>query len=141
MWKNDGYYMMFCIDIFSTQEREVRLSSKDSNCVINKCLPGTTHFVRLLALDEDGQIKERSKQMTVQTSAPPDGPTLSLRACNFRYIAVQWDKPNTYGDALITGYKVYLNGIVEAILNADQLSYTYTHGKWCQEYSFQVQVT
>ena len=119
----------------------MRLSSKDSNCVINKCLPGTTHFVRLLALDEDGQIKERSKQMTVQTSAPPDGPTLSLRACNFRYIAIQWDKPNTYGDALITGYKVYLNGIVEAILNADQLSYTYTHGKWCQEYSFQVQVT
>ena len=122
------------------QEREVRLSNKDSNCVINKCLPGTTHFVRLLALDEEGQIKERSKQLTVQTSAPPDGPTLSLRACNFRYIAIQWDKPNTYGDALITGYKVYLNGIVEAILNADQLSYTYTHGKWCQEYSFQVQV-
>jgi len=64
-----------------------------------------------------------------------------FRACNFRYIAVQWDKPNTYGDALITGYKVYVNGIVESILNADQLSYTYTHGKWCQEYSFQVQVS
>ena len=61
------------------------------------------------------------------------------RACNFRYIAVQWEKPNTYGDALVTGYKVYVNGIVEAILNAEQMSFTFTHGKWCQEYAFQVQ--
>ncbi|XP_063446523.1 uncharacterized protein LOC134726026 isoform X8 [Mytilus trossulus] len=120
-------------------QREVRLSSQDSSCVINNCLPGTTHFVRLLALVDDGQIKERSKQYTIQTSAPADSPVQTVRACNFRYIAVQWDKPNTYGDAVITGYKVYVNGIVESILNADQLSFTFTHGKWCQEYAFQVQ--
>lgn len=66
---------------------------------------------------------------------------LITRACNFRYIAIQWEKPTTYGDALITGYKVYVNGIVEAVLSADSLSYTFTQGKWCQEYSFQVQVT
>jgi len=65
---------------------------------------------------------------------------LSYRACNFRYVAVQWDKPNTYGDALITGYKVFVNGIVQHTLNADQLSFTYTEGKWCHEYTFQVQV-
>ncbi|XP_052779768.1 uncharacterized protein LOC128217013 isoform X4 [Mya arenaria] len=134
-----GCYKIQWSSVAQPAEREVRLSNKDSNCVINKCLPGTTHFVRLLALDGDGQIKDRSKQLTVQTSAPPDAPCLALRACNFRYIAIQWDKPNMYGDALITGYKVYVNGIVESILNADQLSYTYTHGKWCQEYSFQVQ--
>ena len=64
----------------------------------------------------------------------------SCRACNFRYIAIQWEKPTTYGDALITGYKIYVNGIVEAVLSADSLSYTFTQGKWCQEYSFQVQV-
>lgn len=74
-------YLKSCSEVLSIffQEREVRLSSKDTNCVINKCLPGTTHFVRLLALDGDGQIRERSKQLTVQTSAPPDGPCLSLR--------------------------------------------------------------
>ncbi|XP_048739977.2 uncharacterized protein LOC125654190 isoform X5 [Ostrea edulis] len=120
-------------------QREVKLSEKDSSCVINNCLPGTTHFVRLTAIDNDGQILEKSKQLTVQTSAPPDAPNLSVRACNFRYIAVQWEKPNTYGDALVTGYKVYVNGIVEAILNAEQMSFTFTHGKWCQEYAFQVQ--
>ena len=65
---------------------------------------------------------------------------LMTRACNFRYIAIQWEKPTTYGDALITGYKVYVNGIVEAVLSPDSLSFTFTQGRWCQEYSFQVQV-
>ncbi|XP_046358181.2 uncharacterized protein LOC124136325 [Haliotis rufescens] len=133
------FYKIQWSSVAQPAQREVRLSERDTNCVINKCLPGTTHFVRLVAYSEDGQIMDKSKQLTVQTSAPPDGPVLSIRACNFRYIAIQWDKPNTYGDALVTGYKVYVNGIVEAILNADQLSFTFTHGKWCQEYSFQVQ--
>ncbi|XP_067685414.1 uncharacterized protein [Haliotis asinina] len=134
-----GFYKIQWSSVAQPAQREVRLSERDTNCVINKCLPGTTHFVRLVAYNEEGQIMDKSKQLTVQTSAPPDSPVLSIRACNFRYIAIQWDKPNTYGDALVTGYKVYVNGIVEAILNADQLSFTFTHGKWCQEYSFQVQ--
>ena len=65
--------------ICCVQQREVRLSPKDISCVINKCLPGTTHFVRLVAYNEDGQIIEKSKQLTVQTSAPPDAPVLSVR--------------------------------------------------------------
>ena len=69
-----------------------------------------------------------------------DTPNVSLRACNFKYIAIQWNKPASYGDALVTGYKVFVNGVVEAVLNADQLSYTYSQGKWCREYIFQVQV-
>lgn len=67
------------LDDFSLQQREVKLSEKDSSCVINNCLPGTTHFVRLIAIDADGQILEKSKQLTVQTSAPPDSPILSVR--------------------------------------------------------------
>ncbi|KAL3853216.1 hypothetical protein ACJMK2_016773 [Sinanodonta woodiana] len=134
-----GCYKVQWSSVAQPAEREVKLSNKDNNCVITKCLPGTTHFVRLVVIDKDGNVRERSKQLTIQTSAPPDAPSLSVRACNFRYIAVQWEKPMTYGDALISGYKVYVNGIVEAILNADQQTYTFTHGKWCQEYSFQVQ--
>ncbi|XP_076447663.1 uncharacterized protein LOC143284653 isoform X3 [Babylonia areolata] len=134
-----AFYKIQWSSVAQPAQREVRLSAKDISCVINKCLPGTTHFVRLLAYNEDGTILEKSKQLTVQTSAPPDAPVLSVRACNFRYIAVQWDKPTTYGDALITGYKVYVNGIVEAVLSADSLSFTFTQGKWCQEFSFQVQ--
>ncbi|KAK3579080.1 hypothetical protein CHS0354_029940 [Potamilus streckersoni] len=134
-----GCYKVQWSSVAQPAEREVKLSNKDNNCVITKCLPGTTHFVRLAVIDKDGNVRERSKQLTIQTSAPPDAPLLSVRACNFRYIAVQWEKPMTYGDALISGYKVYVNGIVEAILNADQQTFTFTHGKYCQEYSFQVQ--
>lgn len=46
-----------------------------------------------------------------------------------------------YGDAIVTGYKVYVNGVVEALLGADQFTYSFTHGKWCREYVFQVQVS
>lgn len=67
------------LDDFPLQQREVKLSEKDSSCVINNCLPGTTHFVRLIAIDTDGQILEKSKQLTIQTSAPPDSPILSIR--------------------------------------------------------------
>ncbi len=62
------------------------------------------------------------------------------RACNFKYVAIEWDKPRCYGDAKVTGYKVYVNGVVEAILAADQQTYSFTHGRWCREYAFQVQV-
>ncbi len=53
---------------------------------------------------------------------------------------MEWKKPLTYGDAAITGYKVYVNGVVEGLLAPDQLSFSFTHGKWCREYVFQVQV-
>ncbi|XP_059161356.1 uncharacterized protein LOC131944640 isoform X2 [Physella acuta] len=133
-----GYKIQWS-SVAQPSQREVKLSKADTNCVINKCLPGTTHFVRVVGLATNGQIIEKSKQLTIQTSAPPDAPQLSVRACNFRYIAIQWEKPTTYGEAYVVGYKVYVNGVVEEILNADQLSYTYTQGKWCREYVFQVQ--
>ena len=65
---------------------------------------------------------------------------LSYRACNFKYIAIQWEKPAHFGDAIITGYKIYINGVVEALLGPDQFTFTFTHGQWCREYVFQVQV-
>ena len=63
------------------------------------------------------------------------------RACNFRYITIEWAKPTTYGDTLVTGYKVYVNGVVETILGTDQFSFSFTQGHWCREYAFQVQVS
>lgn len=59
---------------------------------------------------------------------------------NFKYIAIEWMKPRTYGDAAVSAYKVYVNGIVEATLTADQLSFSFTKGIACHEYAFQVQV-
>ena len=45
-----------------------------------------------------------------------------------------------FGEASISGYKIYVNGVVEGVLNSDQFTFSYTQGRWCHEYSFQVQV-
>ena len=66
---------------------------------------------------------------------------LSHRAVNFKYIAIEWMKPRTFGDAAVAAYKVYVNGVVEATLSADQLSFSFSKGVACQEYVFQVQVS
>lgn len=57
-----------------------------------------------------------------------------------KYISIQWEKPMEFGDVAVTGYKVYVNGVVGASLPADQTTFTFTHGKWCKQYIFQVQV-
>ncbi|KAK3101597.1 hypothetical protein FSP39_004737 [Pinctada imbricata] len=53
----EGYKIQWS-SVAQPAQREVKLSQKDSSCVINNCLPGTTHFVRLVALDKDNQILE-----------------------------------------------------------------------------------
>ncbi|XP_064633270.1 uncharacterized protein LOC135491376 [Lineus longissimus] len=120
-------------------QRETRLSINEMTCVIKKCFPGTNHYIRVLVVGEQDEVYEKSRQLIVQTSAPPDTPVVCTRAVNFKYIAIQWDKPGTYGDALVTGYKVFINGIVEALLGPDQHTYSFTQGKQCLEYAFQVQ--
>lgn len=62
-----------------------------------------------------------------------------FRACNLKYISIQWEKPRCYGSAHITGYRIYIDGICEAVNGPDQMIYNYTTGKFCTEYSFQVQ--
>lgn len=65
---------------------------------------------------------------------------LMSRAVNFKYVTIEWTKPAAYGDAAISGYKVYVNGVVEATLSADELSFNLTSGTPCKDYIFQVQV-
>lgn len=62
------------------------------------------------------------------------------RTMHTKYISIQWEKPMEFGDVAVTGYKVYVNGVVGANLPADQTTFTFTHGKWCKQYIFQVQV-
>lgn len=118
----------------------MKLPAGEKSCVIHKCFPGTNHFVRVYSMQAEDKVLDRSRLTTIQTSAPPDPPNVSLRACNFKYVAIEWQKPGTYGDAGITGYKVIVNGVVEAVLGVDQCTYSYAGGHWCKEYVFQVQV-
>ncbi|XP_023933288.1 uncharacterized protein LOC106180596 isoform X1 [Lingula anatina] len=131
-------YKMQWTSVAQPTQREFKLSPQESSCILQKCYPGTNHFIRLVALGADGRILEKSKQVVVQTSAPPEAPVVSLRACNFNYTAIQWEKPTTFGVANITGYKVYVNGVVEAVVGPDQYHYCYTKGQGCKEYVYQV---
>jgi hypothetical protein len=62
------------------------------------------------------------------------------RTVNFNFVSIEWVKPTAYGDAAVAGYKVYVNGVAEAQLSADELSFTLTGGVPCKDYVFQVQV-
>uniref|UniRef100_A0A1I8ITX6 Fibronectin type-III domain-containing protein n=1 Tax=Macrostomum lignano TaxID=282301 RepID=A0A1I8ITX6_9PLAT len=120
-------------------ERTETLAHQERSCLLQNLLPGTVYSLRLSALDSNRAVVEKSRALRAQTCAPIDTPLLRLRACNFSYIAVHWTEPRHYGDAAVAGYKVFINGVVEETLGAGETSYTYCKGRWCQDYSFQVQ--
>ncbi|XP_014680478.1 PREDICTED: uncharacterized protein LOC106820479, partial [Priapulus caudatus] len=106
---------------------------------MENCYAGATYYIKLLLISHKDQVLSQSRQLNVQTSASPDTPILSLRACNFKYIAIQWEKPSVYGSAHITSYRLFINGVVESNLSPQQTAYTFTSGAWCREYVFQLQ--
>lgn len=65
---------------------------------------------------------------------------IHFRACNFKYIAIQWDKPRQYGNAHIKSYKLFINGVMHSDLSQQQTGYSFTSGTGCKEYAFQLQV-
>ena len=66
--------------------REVRLPASEKSCVIHKCYPGTFHHVRVYSVGVDDALITRSSRLTVQTSAPPEPPNVSLRYLRPSYI-------------------------------------------------------
>jgi hypothetical protein len=101
---------------------------------------GFTYCIKVSSIKNTNTMVNRSNNVVIQITAAPDAPVLKLRACNFKYVTMEWNKPACYGDAAIIAYKIYIDGRVEAVLAADQLSYTLSKGDPCHEYSFQVQV-
>jgi hypothetical protein len=101
---------------------------------------GFTYCIKVSSIKNTNTMVNRSNNVVIQITAAPDAPSLKLRACNFKYVTMEWNKPACYGDASIIAYKIYIDGRVEAVLAADQLSYTLSKGDPCREYSFQVQV-
>jgi hypothetical protein len=107
--------------------------------VIKKLKSGFTYCVRVFAIKNANTLANRSKNIILQMCAPPDVPILKLRACNFKYITMEWTKPISYGEAHVIAYKIYVDGKVEAVLSADQTIFTLSKGEPCHEYTFQVQ--
>ena len=60
----------------------MKLPSGEKSCVLHKCFPGSVHYIRVWAMGKDDQVLDVSKQITVQTSAPPDCPRLTTRCVN-----------------------------------------------------------
>jgi hypothetical protein len=139
--KHDGVNE-FKIDwhCFNTNEHsEHRCLKNVTNFRIKKLKPGNTYRIRVAALKNNNTVVTRSKNYILQTCAAPDSPVLRLRACNFKYITMEWNRPNAYGEAQIVGYKLYVDGKVEAVLSNEQTVFTLSKGEPCHEYSFQVQ--
>ena len=105
---------------------------------ILKLKAGYHYCLKVSAIKLNNTVVTRSKNYIFQTCAPPDTPTLKLRACNFKYITVEWNKPNTYGEAQIVNYRLFIDGKLEAVLSSEQTVFTLSKGEPCHEYSFQV---
>ena len=46
--------------------------------MIDDCIPGTSHFIVVAAVNTCGDLVSRSEQCTVQTSAPIERPLLQV---------------------------------------------------------------
>ena len=123
----------------NNERYEQRLGPNATAFVVRKLRSGFTYCVRVCGIRDANTSVARSRNLLVQMCAAPDAPQLALRACNFKYVTMEWQRPASYGDADIVGYKLYVDGKVEAVVSAEQHVYTLSSGEPCREYKFQVQ--
>lgn len=136
--KIDQYKIQWhCLN--TNRHDEERLNGNITHFTIKNCIPGYTYALRATAIEKLGVIANKSKFYLVQMCAPPDTPIMHVRACNFKYITMEWSKPQTYGQAEIQSFKIFLDGKAAAILSSDQTAFTLTNGEPCHEYVFQIQ--
>ncbi|ESN91000.1 hypothetical protein HELRODRAFT_182345 [Helobdella robusta] len=144
-WTNDNnnnvdYYKVRWKSAVQTQEKEVQLESSETRCTLHKCAPGVQHCIRLYTYDAKNRLVGRSKVVKVVTSAPAGAPVVCVKATNFNYVTIEWEEPKSFGDATITGYKVFIDGVAESNdLGSTARSFAFTGGVWCKDYVFQVQ--
>lgn len=122
----------------TNEHSEVRVPANTFNNRIKKLRSGFSYSVRITTV-KNNTVLNKSKYLIIQTSAPPDTPALKLRACNFKYITIEWNRPYNYGEAKIVAYKIFLDGKVEAVISSEQTSFTLSKGEPCHEYTFQIQ--
>ena len=128
------------------QERFVTIPAHHNNHTLTPIIPGAIYKFHVMALAgaASSRLSKKmalasSRELSVETPAPPDMPKVKLRAVNFEYATIEWAKPRSYGNAPVTGYKVYVNSVLEITLPANQQSFTYSHGRGCSDYTFQIQ--
>ena len=75
----------------TNEHSEIRLPSNTNSQRVKKLRSGFTYSVQLTTI-RNNEIANKSKYLILQTSAPPDTPTLKIRVCNLKYITVEWNK-------------------------------------------------
>ncbi|XP_054751259.2 uncharacterized protein LOC129257055 [Lytechinus pictus] len=120
---------------------ETLLSPTATAFTIKNCNPGTNHFITIIGLDKDDHKVCRSKQLIVQTTSQISTPQLYVSSTSFKGITLKWEKPQAFGGAKISGYRLKINGQQTATLTSNTTTYTYKHGKMCQMYAFSLQAT
>lgn len=58
---------------------QVDTSESEYSLVLQKLFPGITHYVKVYALGDSSVVVEKSKEIIVQTNAPPDIPIVGVR--------------------------------------------------------------
>ncbi|XP_068713854.1 uncharacterized protein [Montipora foliosa] len=130
------HYIIKWSSVLKPQVEELTLPLSQTSHVIDDCMPGTNHFLVVAAVNPDGDLFSRSKQHTVQTSAPVKKPCLEVTSCLQSGITVRWQKPTTFGDAEIDYYQFIINGALYRELDNDCTYFNFTECEPCEEYSF-----
>lgn len=64
----------------------VDTSEAEYSLVLQKLFPGITHYVKVYAIGGDSSlVLEKSKEIIVQTNAPPDTPVVGVRYDKYLY--------------------------------------------------------
>ncbi|XP_033114658.1 uncharacterized protein LOC117115100 [Anneissia japonica] len=125
--------------VMKPKEIEALLKPVASQYTIRNCAAGAAHFVTVFLLDANDQVINRSKQISIDTAAPIQTPKLSIESYDFHQCTLKWNKPRVFGDTLLTGYRLKVNGKDLKTLLPQETSYVFTQGKMCREYAFSIQ--
>ena len=78
-WMPIDHFLLEHSSVTNPDFINAKLASNQRQYTLRDCTPGTNNFFVVSAIDVYGKVIQRSKQLTVQSSAPIDRPILKLK--------------------------------------------------------------
>ncbi|CAF0740560.1 unnamed protein product, partial [Didymodactylos carnosus] len=133
-----AYYIQYtCLNNGDVQA--IKVSKRHRHTVLKDLRPGFTYGIMVMAVDKNGGVLYTSDKTTIQMSAPPNAPWVTIRDRASDHVTIEWKPATSYGDLAVVGYKIFINNRLAAILSHDQLTYTLSNGTPCETYTVHVQ--
>jgi hypothetical protein len=126
--------------VFSPSLKKVVVGADKHFHRLTDCQMGTSYFIRVVALGDKNVELARSKQLTIQTAALSDPPTLTLKDVSGCNVVLEWQQPELFGPTHLIGYKLqieYDDKCQEIELNSSSTRY-HMKCKPCELYTFRV---